>query len=107
MVAITGRSATALQAADRRRRLLGNIMVSTAKMSTPPSARACGLLPEGLEVLLVGGDVVADTVVGGRQLVGPMEPATQPPGGQTARASARALLVQLAGAVADRGTRGA
>ena len=40
MVAITGRSATALQAAMAAVASCGNIMVSTAKMSTPPSASA-------------------------------------------------------------------
>ncbi len=40
MVAITGRSVTALQAAMAAVASCGNIMVSTAKMSTPPSASA-------------------------------------------------------------------
>ncbi len=40
MVAITGRSATALQARTAAAASCGNIMVSTAKQSTPPSARA-------------------------------------------------------------------
>ena len=40
MVAITGRSATALQARIAAAASCGNIMVSTAKQSTPPSASA-------------------------------------------------------------------
>src|SRR6266436_8168209 len=40
MVAITGRSATALQARTAAVHSCGNIMVSTAKRSTPPSASA-------------------------------------------------------------------
>ena len=53
IVAITGRSATALHARIAAMASWGNIMVSTAKMSTPPSASASACSLKGRDVLLV------------------------------------------------------
>ena len=86
MVAITGRPVTALQALMAAMASWGNIMVSTAKRSTPPSARARAC---SLKVSKYSSSVVSPSgsYSAGSRLVGPMEPATQRPGGHTERAS--------------------
>ena len=85
MVAMTGRSVTALHARTAAVASCGNIMVSTAKRSTPPSARAAAC---SRNVSKYSSSVVSPSgsYSAGRRLVGPIDPATYPSRGAAARA---------------------
>ena len=84
-MAITGSSATALQARTAALASWGNIIVSTAKRSTPPSASAAACSRNASKysssVVSPSGSYSA-----GSRLVGPIDPATKPAAGATERA---------------------
>src|SRR3972149_5823706 len=100
MVAITGRSAAALHARMAAVASWGNIIVSTAKRSTPPSASAsaCSLKFSKYCSSLVS---PSGSYSRGGGVVGPMDPGTHLPGRQGVAREARPLDVELAGPLSD------